>query len=239
MPQRNLERPQYSEALPLASEMSQAMCRYVEAEMEHLSRPADEAIAIMEARAQAVASRTKSGDPRSATFFELAALAKVDPKRAEARCHEIRKAARAELQTGHRAAQANELSLSNGAWPRAQFLALRDELVASWNPQNGIERTMIDMLAQAWTAQLFWHERMMLYACLEVDNERIKEEGRWKTPRAADLQAVEQAAQMVDRFNRIFMRTLRALKDLRRHAPLLMVQNVGQLNVAGQQLNVA
>ena len=44
---------------------------------------------------------------------------------------------------------------------------------------------------------------------------------------------------MVDRFNRIFMRTLRALKDLRRHAPMLVVQNVGQLNVAEQQINVA
>lgn len=239
MPQRMLKRPLHSEALPLASEMSKAVRRYVDAEMEHLSRPADEAIANTESRARVIASRTTNGDPRYATYFDLAALAKVDPERAEATWKEIRVAARAELQTGHRAAKANEASLSSDAWPRAQFLALRDELTASWNPQNGAERTMIDMLAQSWTAQLFWHERMMLFACAEIDNERIKEAGRWEPPHVTNAQAVEQAAQMVDRFNRIFMRTLRGLSDLRRHAPLLVVQNIGQLNVAERQINVA
>jgi hypothetical protein len=138
-------RPQLSEALPLASEMSQAMYRYMDAQMVHLSRPAGEAIANVESFAGAVASQEKFGDPRHATFFELAAVAKVDPKRAEARWHEIREAARAEWQTGHRAAMANEVSLSSAAWPRASFLALRSELVSAWNPQNGVERTLVDM----------------------------------------------------------------------------------------------
>lgn len=239
MSQAILKRPQFSEALPLASEMSQAIRRYVDAEMEHLSRPAAEAIANAESHAREVASQPTGGDPRYVTFFELAALAKVNPERAEARWNEIRAAARAEIQTGHLAAKANEATLSNGAWPRASFLALRDELAAGWNPQSGIERTLVDMMAQAWTAQLFWHERMMLYACIESDNDRVKQDGRWKTPRVADAQAVDQAAQMVDRFNRIFTRSLRTLKDLRRHAPMMVVQNVGQLNVAEQQFNVA
>jgi hypothetical protein len=40
---------------------------------------------------------------------------------------------------------------------------------------------------------------------------------------------------MVDRFNRIFLRTLRALRDLRKHAPTVVVQNAGQVNVGEQQ----
>jgi hypothetical protein len=80
---------------------------------------------------------------------------------------------------------------------------------------------------------------MMLYACIEFDNDRIKKESRWETPRVTDMQAIDQAAQMVDRFNRIFMRTLRTLKDMRRHAPTMVVQKVGQMNVAEQQFNVA
>jgi len=43
---------------------------------------------------------------------------------------------------------------------------------------------------------------------------------------------------MVDRFNRIFLRTLRALRDLRKHSPTLIVQNAGQVNVADKQVNV-
>ena len=49
-------------------------------------------------------------------------------------------------------------------------------------------------------------------------------------------QAVEQAAAMADRFSRMF---LRALRDLRRYAPAVIVQNAGQVNVAGKQINVA
>jgi hypothetical protein len=52
------------------------------------------------------------------------------------------------------------------------------------------------------------------------------------------FQAVEQAGAMVDRFNRIFLRTLRALRDLRRCPPPVVVQNAGQVNVGQQQVNV-
>jgi hypothetical protein len=50
--------------------------------------------------------------------------------------------------------------------------------------------------------------------------------------------AVEQAAAMVDRFNRIFLRTLRALRDLRRYSPTVVVQNAEQVNVGRRQVNV-
>ncbi len=44
---------------------------------------------------------------------------------------------------------------------------------------------------------------------------------------------------MADRFNRLFLRTLRALRDLRRYAPSVTVQHAGQVNIGGQQVNVA
>jgi hypothetical protein len=52
-------------------------------------------------------------------------------------------------------------------------------------------------------------------------------------------QAVEQTAGMADRFNRMFLRTLRALRDLRRYSPTVIVQNAGQVNVGEQQVNVS
>ena len=43
---------------------------------------------------------------------------------------------------------------------------------------------------------------------------------------------------MAERWNRVFLRTLRALRDLRRYAPTVMIQNAEQVNIGGQQLNL-
>ena len=44
---------------------------------------------------------------------------------------------------------------------------------------------------------------------------------------------------VVDRFDKIFLRSLRALRDLRWYTPAIVVQNAGQVNVAGQQVTVS
>jgi hypothetical protein len=51
--------------------------------------------------------------------------------------------------------------------------------------------------------------------------------------------AEPEATAMVDRYNKMFIRTLRALRDLRRYAPSVVIQNAGQVNVGSQQVNVA
>jgi hypothetical protein len=60
----------------------------------------------------------------------------------------------------------------------------------------------------------------------------------WEVPTVTDAEAVEQAAAKADRFNRMALRTLRALSDLRRYAPSVIVQNAGQVKIGQQQLNV-
>ena len=44
---------------------------------------------------------------------------------------------------------------------------------------------------------------------------------------------------MAGRCHRTFLRALRALRDLRRYTPSVLVQNAGQVNVGSQQVNVA
>ena len=44
---------------------------------------------------------------------------------------------------------------------------------------------------------------------------------------------------MVDRFHRMFVRSLRALRDLRRYNSNVIVQQAGQVNVGSQQVNVS
>ena len=96
-------------------------------------------------------------------------------------------------------------------------------------------------MATAYSQQLFWQERHMAYATLECKNTtaEMKKRGDWQPPRVTDSDAVDQAAGTVDRFNRIFMRALRQLRDLRRYAPAVVVHNAGQVNVAERQVNVA
>ena len=82
--------------------------------------------------------------------------------------------------------------------------------------------------------------RLMCYSTMDTNNssQAIKQKESWEPPRIYQAQAVDQAAAMVDRFNRIFLRTLRALRDLRKHSPALIVQNAGQVNVGDKQVNV-
>ena len=47
----------------------------------------------------------------------------------------------------------------------------------------------------------------------------------------------DNAAEMADRFNRLFLRTLWAHRDLRRYAPVV-IQQADQVNIANQQANV-
>jgi hypothetical protein len=48
----------------------------------------------------------------------------------------------------------------------------------------------------------------------------------------------EHAAAMADRFRRLFLRALRALRDTRRSIPVI-VQNAGQVNMAERQVNLS
>jgi hypothetical protein len=125
-------------------------------------------------------------------------------------------------------------------WDRVQFVVLREELAAQWHPSNGIEWSLIDTMAQSYTAQLHWMEQLTLYTGLEPhnDKEEIEVRGCWNRPRVTDAQAIEQAAAMVERFNRLYLRTLRALTDLRRRAAPVLIR-AGQVNVGQQQVNMA
>ena len=124
-------------------------------------------------------------------------------------------AALAELQSGHRAAKAVE-TVNGDAWVRAQFLALRKELADDWQPRNGIERQLIHTMVQAQVGYLTWLQTVTIRTSLgSVTNARLhKDEGKWAPSRQSDADALEQAAAMMDRYNRIFLRTLRALCEM-------------------------
>src|SRR5262249_41709800 len=125
-------------------------------------------------------------------------------------------AALEELRSGHLAGAVLE-GRDSTPWRRTQFLAIRAELAEGWQPRNGAERQLIDMMALAQAAMFLWQQRLA----------------------DAPYGLGEQAGAMVDRFSRMFVRLLRALRDLRRYAGPVIVKSAGQVNVGGQQVNVS
>ncbi len=185
--------------------------------------------------------RALTDPPDQVSYSALEDLADLDPAQAVAAWQRIKAAARDELMSGHRGAQAMEFPGVTNAWQRAQFLAIRSAFIEEWQPANGGERLLVDMLAQAYASWLAWLETLQLYTTAETARQHHKMEasGCYESPRVTTVEAIEQAAAMVDRFNRLFLRTLRQLRDLRRYVPPMVINNPAQVNIANQQVNTA
>lgn len=188
-------------------------------------------------------NRQLEGRPvENLSWWDLAALAHEDPALAASGWAQMKEAARQELLTGSRAAVAVEHQFDS-AWKRVQFLVLRDSYIEEWRPQGGIELSLIDNMAQAQTEWLYWLERLHFYATCEgqtFDMRQAEQKGKWLPPRKDFSETMEQAAVMADRFNRLFLRTLRQLRDFRRYSAKVTIQNASQVNIAahrGQQVN--
>src|SRR5216684_660242 len=177
--------------------------------------------------------------PMETSWHDLRNLSAKSPDLALRKWEEIKRAASDELQCGHRAARAME-GVESDCWQRAQFLAVRSELAKGWQPRNGVEWQLIDAMAQAQTAMFFWMRQLVIVSSLRAARQKreIVERGTYDLAQVSEFETVNQAGAMIDRFNKIFLRTLRALRDLRRYTPAVIVQNAGQVNVAGQQVNV-
>lgn len=156
--------------------------------------------------------------------------------------------ARQELIHGHRmASNFQATDWQRTPWIRAQFLAIRNSFIEEWKPKGGIELALIDMMAQAYSEYQFWveetHRRStteMKYLSAREEEMYKHKEGNWIPPRMGEYAAIEHAQQMMDRYNRLFLRTLRQLRDLRRYAAPVTINNPQQVNIAadgGQQIN--
>ncbi|MBI4321045.1 MAG: hypothetical protein HY675_21350 [Chloroflexi bacterium] len=242
-----LVRPVTPEALTLARELAREMAS-AKVQMLRFYQERD-TMTVAEAEVKAAGrndvdwhERTKNAPAQQVDWWGLNALAEADPDAAQAVWGRIAAEARDELESGDRAAKA--LESCGSPWERAQFLVLRCAFREEWRPRGGIEAALVDTLTQAHSAYLFWLNRLRWLNSVEAIREQacVDREGKWTAPTVSHVEAVEQSGAMVDRFNRLFLRTLRALRDLRRYSPAVVIQNAGQVNLAaggGQQVNVA
>ncbi|MDQ3132857.1 MAG: hypothetical protein M3Q99_19070 [Acidobacteriota bacterium] len=172
----------------------------------------------------------------------------------------IKREAKREFESGHRAAAVFEpTDEMKDAWNRASYLGLRESLCAEWQPKGGIELSMIDAIAQAWLQLQFWTEKCVERSKTEsrkedydfqkwkkwnreIDAETKQWNGNWDVPFVREQEAIEHAAQMADRWQRMYFRAVRNLRDWRRYTPQVTINNPNQVNIAadgGQQINVS
>jgi hypothetical protein len=100
--------------------------------------------------------------PDQTSWWGLSSLMKAEPETAIALWERIKQTAREELENGHLAAET--FDWNSGPWDRAQFLAVRSSFRSEWKPQGGIESSLIDTMAQTYTAYMYWMQRLHIQA---------------------------------------------------------------------------
>jgi hypothetical protein len=220
--------------------MASAFAALVKSYAETFDVPQEEAAARAGELAPAGEERILHGPPDQVRWHDLNTLARRDPELARRRWVEIKQAARQELESGHRAAAALGCVVS-GCWQMAQFLAVRNGLAEAWRPRNGLEWQLIDMMVLAQTLMRLWQENLVALTLLVGRAGRPDPDWLDQTlgRRLSEAERTEEAASMVERWHRLFLKTLEALQRQRRLAPTVVVRRAGQVNIAGQQVNVA
>jgi hypothetical protein len=187
------------------------------------------------------AEQARKAPAQVVTWEEIGALAEVDNAAALAKWGEVKQTARDELTSGFRSADIAGENIS--PFDRARFIALLDQLEDGWQPRNGVECSLVEMLAQTLSLYQYWtqiaHARAV--GCAEETREEGRKTGYWPRLLQDTADAIEQAQRLADGYHRQYMRTLRQMRDLRRYTPPVIVNNGGQVNVAtdsGQQINV-
>lgn len=192
-------------------------------------------------------------------FVDLGEMWPVAPGLAQELWEKLKSDAGEEFESGHLASKAvAPVHHMRTAWNVACYFGLRESFIDEWQPRGGIELSLIDILAQAFLQYQYWVKQSVLrtettpreeaYEYTEWKQGKRAERkaqgwspGYWDIPYVHEQQAIEHAAQMADRWNRTYMRTLRNLRDLRRYSIPVTINNPQQVNIAadgGQQMNV-
>jgi hypothetical protein len=226
-----------AEASSVAMQLAHEFGRMLKCFQVGLSLTPEQAAAKAREAPADYAARVLERPADQISWSDLHFLAEKDPEEFCRVWQAIKQAALDELRCGDRAARAVEPPDST-AWQRAQFLAIRADLCDGLQPTTGLERQLIDTMAQSLSLYFHWLNVHMLRASRErVSDKELREEVQWQPPRIKDAEAVDQAALLADRHNKTFLRTLRAFRDLRRFSPSIVINNANQVNVGGQQVN--
>lgn len=227
-----------TEVARLAGMLARLFRDRVDGYVTDMRLPLDDAVALQGNINRHELERLERTDLPSVTWDQLTAAAALDPDQAMAVWERMKAEAIAALADGSRAADLLGTSLMPNARARffAQLAAMRDD----FQPRSGIEAALVDAAALAFWEHLMWLGHAHFLAANEAQEQRQSVESRsaWELPRVTAMEARREAVEMADRYHRMFLRNVRALRDFRRSGSAVMVQNAGQVNVGAQQVNV-
>ena len=174
--------------------------------------------------------------PADVTWFDITDAMARDEAAGRALWRTVAHTARDELAAGALSGQAIE-GYHPRPMDRAQYLALRQAVADGLQPRNGMEWLLVDGIAEAWAMHLRWlseHNKLNSLESIRVERDVRQREG-WEPPRLRDVEAIDRAALMADRFQRQFLRLMKSYRDGRRLIASMTVLG-GQVNVAEQQI---
>jgi hypothetical protein len=189
------------------------------------------------------------------SWLDLSALNEEDPVKAQALWQRFKREAAEELAGGVRVSRTLERPLVDDPAERAAFLAVVAGLRGSLAPRDALEHLLVQQMAAAFHLHLRWQEIAVRRMEEEVwqaerdkrrtfdnmsprERERYEDNHGWLPPRLAEREALEQAAVLSDRYQRSFLRLMKAFRDNRKLFASLIVAG-GQVNIGEQQVNVA
>ena len=197
-----------AEASSVAMQLAHEFGRMLKCFQVGLSLTPEQAAAKAREAPADYAARVLERPADQISWSDLHFLAEKDPEEFCRVWQAIKQAALDEVRCGDRAARAIEPPDST-SWQHAQFLAIRADLCDGLQPTTGLERQLIDTMAQSLSLYFHWLNVHMLRASRErVSDKELREEVQWQPPRIKDAEAVDQAALLADRHNKTFLRTL-------------------------------
>jgi hypothetical protein len=155
----------------------------------------------------------------------------------------IKEAAASDLVDGRRCRQmvTPECTAITTPYEDMLFIVTYDLLQKEWEPRGLSELLILQQMLQAHVAVQQWTQKLTRYSAgmcttIEDEDQRAKY-GEWVPPRMDAGLAVEYCSRMIVRFSNLYLKHLRALRDLRRYA--VTINNPGQVNIGEKQINVS
>jgi hypothetical protein len=172
--------------------------------------------------------------PADFSWHDITAEWQHDATAGVALWERIKQTARDELREGRAGANAIE-TYDERPMHRAEYLAVWLALADGLRPSNGMERLLIDGMAQALMMQRHWLERVVQTETRDTIRRGRGPHDGFEPPRLSEAEAVDRAVAMQDRFQRQFLRLMKCYRDGRRLGVSMTVMG-GQVNVAEQQI---
>jgi hypothetical protein len=180
-------------------------------------------------------SHSLSWNVDNLSWYGLDHLFRANAELAEQVWDEVKEQAAKDFMSGHFAAELFERTdWQKNVWKRAHFVAVFQMMVESYKPRDAIEHQMVEMAAVEYFLWRHWTGEHLHRATTDprYESHEFREykrihckphakqwdKGYWDLPYQSEAEAIQQAAELADRFRRAYQASIRALRDWRRAA---------------------